>query len=336
MTDTVLVELYEVTFGVLEPADDTVTVVASDSFGMSTAGGGGGAVDSVNSQTGTVVLDAGDIGADSTTLVGVGTTVQAVLEELDNGIADHLADTTAAHAASAISFTPNGSIAATDVQAAIQEVRDEAAGATDLAWNAATSTVTSNTGTDATLTAVDASNPGLMTVAQKSKLDGIESGATADQSAAEILAALLTVDGSGSGLDADLLDGNSSAAFATAGHDHTGTYQPLDSELTAIAGLTSAADTVPYFTGSGTAALATVTSFIRTLLDDANQAAARTTLGLTPGTDVQAYNSVLTTLAGLTPTNGNAIVGNGSAWTSGTPTVADPPTVQIIARQTLK
>lgn len=39
--------------------------------------------------------------------------------------------------------------------------------------------------------------------------------------AADVLAKLLTVDGSGSGLDADLLDGNSSAAFATAGHSHS-------------------------------------------------------------------------------------------------------------------
>ena len=53
--------------------------------------------------------------------------------------------------------------------------------------------------------------------ADETKLDGIEAGATADQSAAEILAALLTVDGAGSGLDADLLDGQSSAAFETAG-----------------------------------------------------------------------------------------------------------------------
>lgn len=44
----------------------------------------------------------------------------------------HLADTTDAHDASAISFTPNGSIAATNVQTAIQEVRDEAsAGVSD-------------------------------------------------------------------------------------------------------------------------------------------------------------------------------------------------------------
>ena len=40
-----------------------------------------------------------------------------------------------------------------------------------------------------------------------SKLDGIESGATADQSASEILTLVKTVDGSGSGLDADTLDG---------------------------------------------------------------------------------------------------------------------------------
>ncbi len=47
----------------------------------------------------------------------------------------------------------------------------------------------------------------------KSKLDGIESGATADQSASEILTLIKTVDGSGSGLDADLLDGVTSASF---------------------------------------------------------------------------------------------------------------------------
>ena len=46
-----------------------------------------------------------------------------------------------------------------------------------------------------------------------SKLDGIESAATADQTASEILTLLKTVDGAGSGLDADTLDGVSSGSF---------------------------------------------------------------------------------------------------------------------------
>jgi hypothetical protein len=63
-----------------------------------------------------------------------------------------------------------------------------------------------------------------LTAAQVRTMINVENGATADQTATEILAAIKTVDGSGTGLDADLLDGNEATAFATSGHNHTGTY----------------------------------------------------------------------------------------------------------------
>lgn len=60
--------------------------------------------------------------------------LQAALDADDAALADHLGDTVDAHDASAISFAPAGTIAATNVQAAIEEVAAEAGGAGAETW----------------------------------------------------------------------------------------------------------------------------------------------------------------------------------------------------------
>lgn len=76
--------------------------------------------------------------------------------------------------------------------------------------------------------------------------------------------------------------------------------QAQNANLQAVAGLTSAADKLPYFTGSGAAAVTDFRALGRTLLSRSTNILMRSDLGVVIGTDVQAQNANLEALSGLT------------------------------------
>ena len=98
-----------------------------------------------------------------------------------------------------------------------------------------------------------------------------------------------------------VLDDTTTAAMLT-----TLGAQPVDSDLTTIAALTATTGNMILSAGSA--------------WTSANPATVKTALGLTIGTNVQAWDADLDTLAGLTATTNNVIQSVGSAWASRTPT----------------
>lgn len=109
--------------------------------------------------------------------------------------------------------------------------------------------------------------------------------------------------------DADAAAARTTLGLGTAATQASTAFQASDATLTALAGVTVAADQVIYSTGADAFAVAALTSFGRSLIDDADAAAARTTLGLgtaatQPSTAFQAADADLTAIAALAGTSG--------------------------------
>jgi hypothetical protein len=116
-------------------------------------------------------------------------------------------------------------------------------------------------------------------------------GLTATSISAETLSVVNTIGGSITGTAANvtgtvaLANGGTGATSASAARTSLGlaigtNVQAYDATLAALAGVTTAADKLIYATGSDTFVTTDLTSFGRSLIDDADAATARTTLGL--------------------------------------------------------
>lgn len=275
--------------------------------------------------------------------------LQAADELDDQALVDHLADPTAAHAATAISFTPAGTIAATTVQAAIEEVATEGAATTAVA-----------------VTIADAANDFTATNVETA-LAELQTRAEADDAALAAHLADTTDAHAGTALTNTPAGAIAATTVQAAINELDAEKQPIDPTLTALSAQNWVANSLPVGTGADTLAQTNftantfvarastgnlgakaITDFGLSLVDDADATTARTTIGaaatvhvhtgedITSGTvadariaatiardsevaaGYQPLDTDLTAVAALAPANDDILQRKSGVWTNRT------------------
>lgn len=175
---------------------------------------------------------------------------------------------------------------ATRIGQEIKTVRQELAGITPASIGAQPA--------DADLTAIAA-----LTATADNVIQSV-AGAWASRTPAQVKTTLALVKGD-VGLGSVDNTSDASKPVSTATQTALDGKQPLDTQLTALASVAGGADALPYFTSTSAASQTTLSTYMRTVLDDSDAATARGTLGAAATSD----------LAGYVPTTRSVTAGTG-------------------------